>query len=144
MGGGYYFFKPKIDKLRANLDAGSGAGLVAKGQPADYDGTVTDLEGKSRKVADFKGKVVFLNFWATWCRPCLMELPSIQKLHAQFKDRDVAFVIVSEETPDVLKAFAGKAGQLRGPRQVQGPAASGGGIAGRHRFQARRLSQRPG
>lgn len=57
-----------------------------------------DSKGKIVSLADFKGKVVFVNFWATWCPPCLAEMPSINKFHQQFEnDDDVVFVMVDAD-----------------------------------------------
>ena len=56
------------------------AGAATVGQPAPAF-TLTDLQGKSWTLGDLQGKVVFLNFWATWCPPCLKEMPSMAALH---------------------------------------------------------------
>lgn len=54
-----------------------------------------DSFGKELDAANQHGKVVFINFWATWCPPCLAEMPSIDKLHERFKDRDdIVFFMV--------------------------------------------------
>lgn len=58
------------------------------------DFTLSDLEGNSVTLSSFKGKVVFLNFWATWCPPCCSEMPSMQKLHDKMKDKDFAMLAV--------------------------------------------------
>ena len=49
-------------------------------EPADYDWSLVDLDGQAVSFAKFKGKTVFLNIWATWCGPCVGEMPSIAKL----------------------------------------------------------------
>lgn len=55
----------------------------------------SDIRGQTINVADQKGKVVFLNFWATWCPPCIAEMPSINRLYLKYKDNaDVVFLIV--------------------------------------------------
>ena len=53
-----------------------------------------DGNGKSVTLNDLKGKVVFINFWATWCPPCLQEMPSIHKLKQTFKGEDIVFLLV--------------------------------------------------
>ena len=55
-------------------------------------------------LGDFQGKPVFLNFWATWCPPCIAEMPSIQDLYDDYKD-EVAFVLISNESREVIDAF---------------------------------------
>ena len=54
-----------------------------------------DEKGASISLEDLKGKVVFINFWATWCSPCIAEMPTIQSLYENFKnDDEVKFVIL--------------------------------------------------
>jgi thiol-disulfide isomerase/thioredoxin len=56
---------------------------------------IVDADGNSVNVTDLKGKLVFLNFWATWCPPCVAEMPSIQKLYENFQfDDEVVFLLV--------------------------------------------------
>ncbi len=57
------------------------------------DFTLADLQGKTWKLADLKGKTAFINLWATWCGPCIQELPYVQKLHEQMKDRKDVLVL---------------------------------------------------
>lgn len=67
----------------------------AKEQAFSYDFTVKDLEGKKLDMKDLKGKVIFLNLWATWCGPCRVEMPSIQNLYNSMDKEKVAFVMLS-------------------------------------------------
>jgi peroxiredoxin len=72
--------------------------------------TIETTAGQKLTPESLKGKVVLLNFFATWCGPCLGEMPHLQKLHEQFKDND-KFVMVAvgrEHQPDEVKAFAEK------------------------------------
>ena len=48
-------------------------------------------------LSEFKGKVVFLNFWATWCKPCEEEMPSMERLHRRFKDKGLVVLAISED-----------------------------------------------
>jgi peroxiredoxin len=60
------------------------------------DFELSDYTGKKVRLADYKGKVVFVNFWATWCGPCKQELPFLQKLYDRIKDRtDLAIVTLN-------------------------------------------------
>jgi thiol-disulfide isomerase/thioredoxin len=80
------------------------------GAAMNYDWEVTALDGKTVPLSTLQGKVIFLNFWASWCGPCKMELPSIQKLHDRFKGRDIVFLLVSDESPATLQSFVAKEG----------------------------------
>jgi thiol-disulfide isomerase/thioredoxin len=64
-------------------------------QTFNYDFTVKDLEGKKLAMADLKGKVIFLNLWATWCGPCRVEMPSIQNLYNSVDKDKIVFVMLS-------------------------------------------------
>ena len=57
--------------------------------------TLPDLDGKMVSLADYKGKVVLLNIWATWCRPCVEEMPSMEKLHQELKGEKFVILAVS-------------------------------------------------
>ncbi len=59
------------------------------------DFTVPALGGKPLRLRDFKGKVVFVNFWATWCPPCKEEMPSMERLYRRYKDRGFTILAVS-------------------------------------------------
>ena len=54
-----------------------------------------DLSGADVNISNFRGKIVFLNFWATWCPTCVVEMPSMEKLHLKLKDKDFALVSIS-------------------------------------------------
>ena len=72
--------------------------------PVDFN--LLDLTGKRVILSGLKGKIVFLNFWATWCSPCREEMPSMQKLYTRFKDKDFAMLAVSVKEPaPVVKNF---------------------------------------
>ncbi len=75
----------------------------------DYNSTnwqLTDINGNSTNFKSLKGKVIFLNFWATWCPPCIGEMPQIQELYDKFKNNeDVVFLLVSNEDLSKIKTF---------------------------------------
>jgi thiol-disulfide isomerase/thioredoxin len=64
------------------------------------DHTIYDASGKAMKLADLKGKVVVMNIWATWCAPCKLEMPTLAKLQAAYKDQPLEVVAVSIDTID--------------------------------------------
>ncbi|MGE5677128.1 MAG: redoxin domain-containing protein [Pseudomonadota bacterium] len=61
----------------------------------DFDFQLEDLQGNKVSLSDFKGKKVFLNFWATWCPPCKAEMPDIEKYYQETKDTDVVILAVN-------------------------------------------------
>jgi len=68
--------------------------------------TLPDLSGRQVSLSDFKGKILFVNFWATWCPPCREEMPSMQKLHARLKDKDFLMVAIDlQESAEPVKKF---------------------------------------
>lgn len=75
------------------------------GPPADYDWFVKPLDGGLVGFSSFKGKTVFLNFWATWCGPCRAEMPGIQSLYEKTKGKGIEFVAVSWEDPAKVRNF---------------------------------------
>jgi peroxiredoxin len=72
--------------------------------PVDF--SLLNLNNKTVTLSDLKGKIVFLNFWATWCGECRVEMPLMQKLYIRFKDKDFAMVAVSLNEPkSVVEKF---------------------------------------
>ncbi len=92
-------------------------GVVVMGQKAKYlpvgvgtrafDFTLPTLEGKPVVFSQYAGKVIFLNFWATWCEPCKEEMPSMQNLSSALEDQPFVIVAVSidSENSDVVREF---------------------------------------
>lgn len=83
--------------------------LTIHGQ-ANWNWAFRTLDGKPTKLSEFQGKVVFLNFWATWCGPCVGELPSIEKLRDTLKDDAVAFLLLSNEDEATVQHFVKQKG----------------------------------
>lgn len=63
-----------------------------------YNFTVKDIDGNDVKLSDFKGKKVYINMWASWCGPCLKEIPELEKVYQEFKNND-NFVFLSITSP---------------------------------------------
>ncbi|HEY9060458.1 MAG TPA: TlpA disulfide reductase family protein [Pseudobacteroides sp.] len=73
------------------------------------DFTLTDLNGNQVTLSELKGKNVFLNFFATWCSPCKRELPDIQKIEEEYKDKDLLVYLVDlGEDENTVKEFLKK------------------------------------
>jgi thiol-disulfide isomerase/thioredoxin len=76
-------------------------------QLLDYNWQLIDINDNTTNLNASKNKVILVNLWATWCPPCIAEMPSLDKLYADYKDK-VDFYFVSNEKPDVLKSFLDK------------------------------------
>lgn len=66
---------------------------------------LNDLKGQPIDLEKYKGKTVFINFWATWCKPCREEMPSIQEAMKILKDEKVEFLFASDESADQIEEF---------------------------------------
>jgi len=69
------------------------------------DFTLMDLDGNEISLSDFNGKVLILNFWATWCPPCREEIPDFVEVYNEYESKDVQFIGVSNEDISTLRSF---------------------------------------
>ena len=110
------------DSSSAESVRGSLRQLDAVGKPFDLEFTDA-ISGAEISMKGLKGKVVVVDFWATWCGPCVAEMPALKTLYAEYKDKGVAFIGVSldmqEGGLDGLKAFVKKEG-ISWPQYFQG------------------------
>ena len=81
---------PQYKAAMAQLEADD-----AKRQDLNF--TLTDLQGKSWTLKDLRGKVVMVNFWATWCPPCQKEMPDLEALYNQYKDQGFVLLAISQD-----------------------------------------------
>lgn len=73
------------------------------------DFTLKDEEGKTHKLSDYRGKVVVLNFWATWCPPCRREMPSMERAHKRWTKEGIEIIAVNiGDDEDKIFAFTGE------------------------------------
>lgn len=95
--------------ISASPGAIAAGGLGPPPFPASADAAMTwrlqDLDGNEIDLADIPEKVVFVNRWATWCGPCIKEMPSIENLAWELIEEDIAFLIVSNEPVETVAPF---------------------------------------
>ncbi|NPV46278.1 MAG: TlpA family protein disulfide reductase [Armatimonadetes bacterium] len=98
----------------AGSDAGAGSettGTTASGEPAAVgqpapDFTVTDVDGNVRSLKDYKGKILVVDFWATYCKPCVKKLREYESIYQANKSNNVDFLALSSDTSDdVIKGW---------------------------------------
>ncbi|MGV3704380.1 MAG: TlpA family protein disulfide reductase [Arcticibacter sp.] len=78
----------------------------SEGPAEKTSASFTDMNGKVINVSDLKGKVVFINFWATWCPPCIAEMPTIQLLYSRYKDNPRVVFIMADMDGDLPASSA--------------------------------------
>ncbi len=89
---------PQFEAAMAQLEADD-----QHRQEADF--TLTDLQGKTWSLGQLRGKVVMVNFWATWCPPCQKEMPDLQALYNRFKDQGFVILALSDEEIGKVRPF---------------------------------------
>ena len=98
-----FAFAPGSAKLVNELNL-PGSNPVFVGRPAT-DFSLKNLDGQEVRLSDLRGKVVLLDFWATWCGPCRRELPTINKLAEKLKDKGVVVLGINEEDASKVRSF---------------------------------------
>jgi thiol-disulfide isomerase/thioredoxin len=78
---------------------------ISSSQPEIGKVKLTSLKGMPIDMQQYKGKAVFINFWATWCKPCLEEMPAIKKAMDLLKDEKIEFLFASDEAAEEVQAF---------------------------------------
>ena len=118
------------DRLRGRLGdpsvvvLGSAAGgrVALLKERADVPAfTAADLDGRQVSTAALRGKVVIVNFWATWCPPCREEIPDLIALQNKYKDNLVIIGVSEDDPPPRPAGGSGGVGRRRGDRPVPGP-----------------------
>ena len=81
---------------------------VTSNQTEQSFSILSDLEGKSFDLNHYEGNVIILNIWATWCKPCIAEFESLEKVREKFKDKNIKIVAVSNEDLKLINSFLDK------------------------------------
>ena len=103
-GSGNKILQNPAAQVQSNLTQNSSSNSSVAQKAIDF--TLTDLDGKKVSLKDFIGKNVYLNFWATWCPPCKSEMPEIEKVYQQYKDKDFVVLAVDlGEDKNIVKNF---------------------------------------
>src|SRR5450631_401308 len=100
----------RYEHVNATVDSPQFAAAMAKLEADDQhrneaNFTLTDLNGKAWTLKDLRGKVVLVNFWATWCPPCRKEMPDMEALHQEFKEQGLVILAISDEESDKVRPF---------------------------------------
>jgi peroxiredoxin len=100
----------RYEHVQASSDSSQFAAAMAKLAADDQqrehaDFTLTDLQGKPWTLQGLHGKVVLVNFWATWCPPCRKEMPDLDKLYQEFKDQGLLILAISDEDISKVQPF---------------------------------------
>lgn len=100
----------RYEHMRASSDSPEFSAAMAKLESDDEgrqhaDFTLTDLEGKSWTLSELRGKVVVVNFWATWCPPCRKEMPDLEALYNQFRGEGLVVLAISDEDAAKVRPF---------------------------------------
>jgi peroxiredoxin len=86
-----------------DTNVGTDNGGESKGGAMATDFTTRDVDGNTFRLSDMLGKkIILIDFWATWCQPCLAEMPHLQKLYDQYKSKDFVVVAVSMDGPESI------------------------------------------
>jgi len=100
---GYYLLDRNDSKAAGAMKPTLPPSEVAGAAPAF---TLTGLDGRPVSLSDFRGKVVVLDFWATWCPPCKREIPDFIDLQKEYGSKDLQIVGIALDEPDKVQAFA--------------------------------------
>lgn len=108
--GGYIIFRSLTSRTGERIESILRPPPFPAEARMDYHWRVRGLDGKELDVTGIKGKVIFLNFWATWCPPCVAEMPGIQGLYDRVKSEEIFFMCVSEEDGTKITKFVEERG----------------------------------
>lgn len=96
---------PDVEKTEASVD------VDAENPKTDFSMSLVNSKGEKVNMEEFRGKVIFINIWATWCPPCIAEMPGINNLYNDVEEEDIVFLMLSvDEDFEKAKRFREKKG----------------------------------
>ena len=99
----------RLESKSKASETASAAPKKSEGTAANLDLTFKDMNGTAVRLADYKGKVILLNVWATWCGPCELEIPELVEAYSKYKDKGVVVLGISLDDPaETLREYAPK------------------------------------
>lgn len=115
-----------VNKLKVAIWSPTVEDAKDQNQVTPFQYTVVDMEGEAKSISVGKGEVTFISYWATWCPPCIAELPGIQDLYTDYGDK-VNFMLLTQEAPEKVQRFITKKGydlpiyfpQMQAPEVLQ-------------------------
>ena len=113
---------------------GAGAWLWSEGNESAPSLVLADIRGVEHSLEQYRGKVVVVNFWATWCPPCVEELPSLENAWQRYRQQGLVVLAVSGEESDVVTSFL-----ERLPSDITFPVLIDGDMKSGNRWQIRGL-----
>ena len=103
-----YYYQQESTARSSAATAGAGAQSAREAQVLGIrrpDFTLPDLDGRQRSITEWDGKVVALNFWATWCPPCLKEVPEFVSLQEKYRAQGLQFIGIALQKPEEVREF---------------------------------------
>jgi thiol-disulfide isomerase/thioredoxin len=81
----------------AHANGAQGTGYIENSHDAPAAFELQDVQGQLHRLSDYQGKWVIVNFWATWCSPCIKEIPELMRFHQQYRDQDIVVIGINFE-----------------------------------------------
>jgi thiol-disulfide isomerase/thioredoxin len=95
----YYFLTPNSTRNKSGFD------YSTLSTQSFFGANLVNENGISQDLSQYKGKIIVLNFWATWCSPCREEMPELSKLHTEYKDKNVIVLGIAVDELHLVKEF---------------------------------------
>jgi thiol-disulfide isomerase/thioredoxin len=101
------FFKVKLNQAKMLFVSPSAIEASHRETLRNFDWNLVDREGKTLNFQEMEGEIILINFWATWCPPCVAEMPNLNDLYADYKDK-ITFLFVTNDDKEKVNAFLEK------------------------------------